>query len=185
MLSVPINGSSSGRDTTFPNSISFSCDAGFIMIGSQTRRCQSNGIWSGNKTSCRGNILYINTKFDGKMCRYLSAFIICSEKETAMSGNRNQLTFRNRSCLRESILSYLLNSNKVSLYSTKLIICKCFIGIDKFVDIISRLNNKPLFYLEISNIVSLTALGLLKLKKKKKEKTMGYHPGSIIWYIPF
>ena len=149
------------------------------MIGSQTRRCQSNGIWSGNKTSCRGNILYINTKLGGKICGYLSAFIICSERETAMSGNRNQLTSRNRLCLRESILSYLLNSNKVSLYYTKLIVCKCLIGtaLNKFVDIISRLNNKPLFHLEISNIVSLTALALLKLKKKRK-KNGGISPGK-------
>ncbi|XP_068694975.1 sushi, von Willebrand factor type A, EGF and pentraxin domain-containing protein 1-like isoform X1 [Montipora foliosa] len=52
-LSSPINGSSSGRYTTFPNSLSFYCDVGFIMIGSQTRRCKSNGYWSGNETSCR------------------------------------------------------------------------------------------------------------------------------------
>ena len=54
-LLVPMNGSSNGHETTFPNSISFSCDLGFVMIGSQTRKCQSNGRWSGNETSCEGN----------------------------------------------------------------------------------------------------------------------------------
>ena len=57
-LSVPVNGSSSGQDTTFPNVILFSCDVGFIMFGSQMRRCQSNGIWSGNVTSCKG-VVYV------------------------------------------------------------------------------------------------------------------------------
>ncbi|XP_020615812.1 CUB and sushi domain-containing protein 3-like isoform X2 [Orbicella faveolata] len=52
-LSVPMNGSSNGRETTFPNSISFTCDIGFVMIGSRTRKCQSNGRWSGNETSCK------------------------------------------------------------------------------------------------------------------------------------
>ncbi|KAL9989269.1 hypothetical protein ACROYT_G003802 [Oculina patagonica] len=51
-LSVPMNGSSSGHKTTFPNTISFSCDVGFVMIGSQKRKCLSNGQWSGNETSC-------------------------------------------------------------------------------------------------------------------------------------
>ncbi|XP_067016814.1 sushi, von Willebrand factor type A, EGF and pentraxin domain-containing protein 1-like isoform X7 [Acropora muricata] len=52
-LLAPYNGSSIGRDTKFPNSISFYCDVGFIMIGSQTRRCKADGSWSGNATSCK------------------------------------------------------------------------------------------------------------------------------------
>ena len=55
-LLAPYNGSSIGRDTKFPNTISFYCDVGFIMIGSQTRRCKPDGSWSGNATSCKGNI---------------------------------------------------------------------------------------------------------------------------------
>lgn len=53
-LALPLNGSSFGSDTTFPNVISFYCDVGFIMIGTQTRKCQANGKWSGNETTCRG-----------------------------------------------------------------------------------------------------------------------------------
>ena len=84
-----MNGSLSGRQTTFPNSISSSCDAGFIMIGSRTRRCQSNGIWSGNKTSCIGNdILYINhlinTKLGGNMYGYCLPSLTVPNRENQL-----------------------------------------------------------------------------------------------------
>ena len=49
-----MNGSFVGRETTFPNEATFSCDEGFILYGSKVRNCQSNGSWSGTKTSCQG-----------------------------------------------------------------------------------------------------------------------------------
>ena len=55
-LSVPLNGSFSGRETIFPNEVTFSCDEGFILNGSRVRHCQSNGSWSGIETSCTGRI---------------------------------------------------------------------------------------------------------------------------------
>lgn len=68
-LSVPMNGSSSGHETTFPNTISFSCDLGFVMIGSQTRKCLSNGHWSGNETSCTGSCSYfVSLPFNIAFC---------------------------------------------------------------------------------------------------------------------
>ena len=54
-LAVPMNGSATGGETTYPNEVTFDCDEGFIMAGSRIRKCQSNGLWSGNKTSCTGN----------------------------------------------------------------------------------------------------------------------------------
>ena len=53
-LSVPMNGSSSGNVTVFPNSVQFKCDHGFILHGSVIRRCQANGTWSGFQTLCSG-----------------------------------------------------------------------------------------------------------------------------------
>jgi len=53
-LSVPVNGSSSGNVTVFPNSVQFKCDPGFILHGSVIRTCQANGTWSGFQTRCSG-----------------------------------------------------------------------------------------------------------------------------------
>ena len=53
-LSVPINGSSYGDSTVFPNSVLFKCDPGFNLNGSLTRICQANGTWSGLEVICVG-----------------------------------------------------------------------------------------------------------------------------------
>ena len=53
-LPVPINGSSSGDSTVFPNNVVFNCDHGFILSGSTMRTCRPNGTWSGLPTLCRG-----------------------------------------------------------------------------------------------------------------------------------
>ena len=53
-LPAPINGSSSGNTTVFPNSVLFNCDPGFILNGSIIRTCQPNGTWSGFLTVCSG-----------------------------------------------------------------------------------------------------------------------------------
>lgn len=55
-LPVPTNGSSSGDSTVFPNAIQFSCDPGFILSGSASRMCQTNGTWSGFSTECSGRL---------------------------------------------------------------------------------------------------------------------------------
>ena len=60
-LKIPLDGSLIGPNiTTFPNSLTFSCDRGFALKGSRVRSCQANAIWSGNETLCQGNdIIYI------------------------------------------------------------------------------------------------------------------------------
>ena len=59
-LAMPMNGSVIGEETSYPNEVTFACDDGFIMAGSRIRKCQSNGIWSGNETFCRGMFTFLN-----------------------------------------------------------------------------------------------------------------------------
>ena len=57
VLASPMNGSSVGSKTTYPNKITFSCDEGFTLKGSVVRRCLSNGSWSGVQTVCQGTVM--------------------------------------------------------------------------------------------------------------------------------
>ena len=53
-LEIPVNGSRQGSLTTFPNTIKFECDEGFILHGSRYRVCQANRTWSGVAAKCIG-----------------------------------------------------------------------------------------------------------------------------------
>ena len=53
-LQTPVNGSSFGSKTTYPNEMQFSCDVGFVLSGSSARRCLANGSWSGEAAVCTG-----------------------------------------------------------------------------------------------------------------------------------
>ena len=56
-----MNGSLVGQNvTTFPNSLTFACNKGFVLKGSHVRRCQANAVWSGNETFCRGKLERVN-----------------------------------------------------------------------------------------------------------------------------
>lgn len=57
VLASPMNGSSVGSKTTYPNKITFSCDEGFTLKGSISRTCLSNGSWSGVQTVCQGTVM--------------------------------------------------------------------------------------------------------------------------------
>lgn len=53
---LPDHGSVSGVSTRYPHSITFTCIIGYEIYGSVVRRCQANGTWSGNKTTCKRKI---------------------------------------------------------------------------------------------------------------------------------
>ena len=65
VLASPMNGSSVGSKTTYPNKITFSCDEGFALEGSISRTCLSNGSWSGVQTVCQGTV---RPSVSGKGC---------------------------------------------------------------------------------------------------------------------
>lgn len=55
IVKIPLDGSIVGPNrTTFPNSLTFTCDRGFLLKGSRVRQCQANATWSGSETYCQG-----------------------------------------------------------------------------------------------------------------------------------
>ncbi|XP_073446315.1 CUB and sushi domain-containing protein 3 isoform X7 [Dendrobates tinctorius] len=51
-LSVPPNGKKIGTQTTFGSTAIFTCDSGYMLVGSVVRECLSSGLWSGTETRC-------------------------------------------------------------------------------------------------------------------------------------
>lgn len=49
---TPENGFRIGSKHEYGSEVSFSCDPGFQLSGSQTRSCQSSGRWSGTLPVC-------------------------------------------------------------------------------------------------------------------------------------
>jgi len=54
ILSMPSNGriSCSSGTVGVGDTCSFTCNTGYELTGSDTRTCQSNGSWSGSKSTC-------------------------------------------------------------------------------------------------------------------------------------
>lgn len=57
IVKIPLNGSLVGPNrTTFSNSLTFTCDKGFVLKGSRVRHCQANATWSGKEAYCQGSM---------------------------------------------------------------------------------------------------------------------------------
>ncbi|NXK56084.1 FBLN7 protein, partial [Chauna torquata] len=52
-LAVPLNGRKLGRSTRVGHDVHFVCDAGFRLVGSETRACRRDRTWSGTQPFCR------------------------------------------------------------------------------------------------------------------------------------
>ncbi len=53
-LNNPINGLVSVSGTTFGLTATYSCDAGFELVGFSSRVCEITGSWSGEEPVCAG-----------------------------------------------------------------------------------------------------------------------------------
>ncbi|KAM9508036.1 fibulin-7-like isoform 1-T1 [Guaruba guarouba] len=51
---VPLNGRVLGQSVRIGHDIHFVCDAGFRLVGSETRTCRQDRTWSGTQPSCKG-----------------------------------------------------------------------------------------------------------------------------------
>ncbi|NWH75955.1 FBLN7 protein, partial [Piaya cayana] len=50
---VPLNGRMLGRNMRVGHDVHFICDAGFQLVGSETRTCRQDRTWSGTRPFCR------------------------------------------------------------------------------------------------------------------------------------
>ncbi|KAM6972968.1 CUB and sushi domain-containing protein 3-like [Aplochiton taeniatus] len=51
-LATPPNGRKIGSQASFGSTAIFTCDSGFMLVGSIVRECLSSGLWSGTETRC-------------------------------------------------------------------------------------------------------------------------------------
>ena len=60
-LSSPDHGQvTPGGSVPYPDTVNYTCNSGFNIIGETTRNCQSDGSWSGTDPTCieKGIILF-------------------------------------------------------------------------------------------------------------------------------
>lgn len=53
---VPLNGRMLGRSVRVGHDVHFVCDAGFRLVGSETRACRQDHTWSGTQPFCRSEV---------------------------------------------------------------------------------------------------------------------------------
>ena len=49
--------------TTFGSTATYSCQKGYELVGSSTRRCEANGRWSGVAPVCKSKISVFSTRY--------------------------------------------------------------------------------------------------------------------------
>ena len=49
---TPDNGEKNSSSYQYGNTISFTCNVGYTLQGSQVRTCQTNGEWTGTQPTC-------------------------------------------------------------------------------------------------------------------------------------
>ena len=54
---TPTNGQRSLSSTTYNSVVTYTCDAGYTLQGSNSRTCQSNGQWSGSVPQCNRELV--------------------------------------------------------------------------------------------------------------------------------
>ena len=54
ILEVPVRGYKVGNSNSFGDVVSFFCNQGFSLSGSNTRTCQLDGTWNGDSAVCTG-----------------------------------------------------------------------------------------------------------------------------------
>ena len=73
-LNDPGNGSVNHTSgTTFGQTITYSCNTGYNLVGDSTRTCQATGEWSGSAPTCEGTLL------KGNMALWMACQKVCKQ----------------------------------------------------------------------------------------------------------
>ena len=54
----PLNGYREGTDFSLNKKVSYRCETGFRLVGSEDRQCLPSGHWTGHEPTCEGNHVY-------------------------------------------------------------------------------------------------------------------------------
>ena len=64
--------------TTYNNTVQYSCNAGYMLIGEEMRTCQSNLSWIPPAPYCVGKLVYLHAIHTFPCtCMYMTACIFC------------------------------------------------------------------------------------------------------------
>ena len=74
---TPSNGQRSLSSTTYNSVVTYTCDVGYILQGSNSRTCQADAQWSGSVTQCTGMCLscQLISFLTGHDCSRISVYI--------------------------------------------------------------------------------------------------------------
>ena len=53
---VPVNGQKNSSTYQYGYSITFTCNVGYTLQGSNVRTCQTNGQWTGTQPTCQSKL---------------------------------------------------------------------------------------------------------------------------------
>ena len=64
---TPTNGQHSDTRTTLSYVVTYTCDNGYTLQGSNTRTCQPNGQWSGSVPQCIGMLVWVTGQINWRI----------------------------------------------------------------------------------------------------------------------
>ena len=74
-LPNPVNGRvNHTAGTTLGQTATYSCNAGYDLVGNSTRVCETTGLWSGSAPTCPSKLVIINHQV--RLCIYVYIFLL-------------------------------------------------------------------------------------------------------------
>ncbi|XP_065195260.1 CUB and sushi domain-containing protein 1-like [Sycon ciliatum] len=88
---IPPNGDRTGDSTIYNSELSFTCDTGYLRLGSVTRRCQPSSVWSGSQPICYAYTCLFSIT-NGARSTTGPVYTITCNTGYYLSGNTNTVT---------------------------------------------------------------------------------------------